>query len=594
MISIAQSASHRPQAHWVQATLLVLGLVVPVAVAAEDVAPTQLVSDSAAVCLEVPHFEATWSKLQNSRLLERLREFPPVQRFLAGTGFQKWNQIQAHVRQSTGKSLSDHLLGSFGESIVVAIYLPDGRPPEGVLIGRARDAATLTQALQMWAQLDPQHESKSKVHLGQSYIRRAKSANSSDVVYYTVFDRTIAISDQEGQIQRVIELHAATSRKVARSSLKPLGDLPLFRSSRELQPRDAAAFLFLNTRVWDKVLDGELQKSAEGKWLQSAFHQIAAVTVSLRLDEEVVVDIAADLRGAAMAPVWKRFVAGASSRGGDWQRRIPAEAIMAISSRMETGPLVQAWLALNPDVRTEEFSRGRNFLKSLLLDRDLFTDVLPNTLRDWSISLISVDAAVSESSPVDLVGQVSLNSAQPGAEVPLDRSLDNALQFGMNLLSGMLSHQRGTSGGLVVVKSTTSEAGVERTLDGLKVWSPGYRVSPQQLMVATSASALARVQTPAAAAVRDSRLAACERRYFHSASQLVWLDAVRLRSILTTHSNWIAGQLEPASQDGRDRVLQHLSKLTEAATVVDAAFVAAKFDEDSVHFVFGAALDRSE
>ena len=592
MFSVARPFAHRFQVRWSLALLLVLGSgLAPRATADDDIAPIRLVSDAAAVCVEVPHFEQTWSRLQQSRLLARLKEFPPVQRFLAGSGFQKWNQMQDHVRQATGKSLSDHLLGAYSESIVLAVYLPDGKPPEGVLIGQARDAATLKQGLQTWAKLDPQHELKSKEHLGQAYIRRAKSANSAEVIYYAVLGRTIALSDQESQIQRVIELHAAASRPVASSDAKLLAELPLFRVNRARQPQDAAAFLFLNARVWDKVVDVELRKSPEGKWIQSILQQVAAVTAAVRLDDEVVLDVAADLQGAPLAPVWRQFAAGASS-DGDWNQRIPAEAIAVISSRMDIGPLIQAWLTLNPDARTEEFLRGRNVLKSLLLGRDLFTDVLPNALRDWSVSLLPAEAAVSESSPVDLLGQISLNGAQRSTDASLDRSLDNALQFGMNAFSVMLSHQRAASADPVLVKSESSAAGIERTMTGLKAWAPSYKISPQQLLLATSAQGLTRGQGVTDSTRTESRLAAHERRYFQATSQLVWLDAVRLRGILARHSNWIAGQLEPDSTAGRERVLQHLSKLSEATNVFDAAFLAVKFDEDSVRIVLGASLDR--
>ena len=90
------------------------------------VAPLSLVHESAAVCLEVPQFGATWSRFQRSRLAARLKQFPPVERFLGGAGFQKWTLVEEHVRRTTGNPLSEHLLGAFSESLVVAVYLPEG------------------------------------------------------------------------------------------------------------------------------------------------------------------------------------------------------------------------------------------------------------------------------------------------------------------------------------------------------------------------------------------------------------------------------------------------------------------------------------
>jgi hypothetical protein len=112
-------------------------------IAEDDLDPLSLVGESAAVCLEVSRCEAVWKELQSSRMAARLKQFPPVERFLGGSGFQQWTLVEEHVRRTTGKSLSEHLLGAFSESLVVAVYLPDGKPPEGVVIGRARDTDAL-------------------------------------------------------------------------------------------------------------------------------------------------------------------------------------------------------------------------------------------------------------------------------------------------------------------------------------------------------------------------------------------------------------------------------------------------------------------
>lgn len=121
-------------------------------------------------------------------------------------------------------------------------------------------------------------------------------------------------------------------------------------------------------------------------------------------------------------------------------------------------------------------------------------------------------------------------------------------------------------------------------------------LAPQQLTVASSRRALSNIR-PAiqkSAPDRTSRLADFEKRYFRSTTQLAWFDSARMSSMLAKQGDWIASQLAPDSTDARQRVRKHLSKFEEAAKVFDAAFLAAKFDEDHMRIIFGAALDRSE
>lgn len=562
------------------------------AAGADEVDPRDLVDISAAVCLEVPQAELRWSKLESSRLLTRLKAFPPTQRFLAGDGFQKWTQMQEFVRRATGKSLSDHLLGVCAESLVVAVYLPNDRPPQGVLIARARDAGTLKSALQAWATLEPQQESKSLQYHGQSYVRRAKSAKSSEVVFYTIFDRTIAISDQERLVQQVIDLHATANRKNAVvEGPRTLRELTAYRTNRTRLPGDAAAYLFLNPRMWDRVVDETVGKSPDVGWFQPVFRQITAVAAALRMDDEVVVDLVTDL-GDSLSPQWRNFVERTKGTGG-WGERVPTNSIAAVSSRMDLSPLIHAWLLVNPDAKSDDFARGRNVLKSLLLGRDLFTDVLPQSLRDWTIGLVPAQESASDDSPVDLVSQFSLESARDTGRPAIQDSVDNALQFGLTALGVMLSHQRGGRGeSAVIVERESTADGTIRTLSGLKAWKPSYAVTSQHLLGATNRRALPirNDSTPDP----KSRLTACEQRYFPKVSQLAWLDSVALRRLLGSRSDWIAAQLAPDSTDGRQRVQKHLAKIQEVAEVFDAAFVSAGFDENQVRITFGVALDRNE
>jgi hypothetical protein len=572
--------------------------------AEDDIDPLSLVSESAAVCLEVSRCEAVWTKLQSSRLAARLKQFPPVDRFLSGSGFQQWTLVDEYVRRTTGKALSEHLLGAFAESLVLAVYLPEGKPPEGVVIARARDSDALKQALRAWAILEPSQDSQSRDHRGHTYVRRAKSATSSQVVYYTTFGRTFAFSDHERLIQQVIDFQLSTNRKdsvAAEDAPRVLRDLKLYQTSKARLPADAAAFVYINPRRWDKVIDEAIRRESDATWIQPVSRHISAISGALRLDDEVVLDLVADTTSPDLPAAWRLFVASTNG-GGDWQQRIPADSLLAVSSRLDVAPLIQAWLNSAPEARSEEFKRGRAVLKSLLLGSDFPTEILPRILRDWTIVLAPATDSNSDTVPLSVVGQFLLDSEKATADqtMTVQPRVDNALQFGFTFVAALLSHQRGDSDSAPVLVETESiPAGIVRSLGGLPLWSPSYHVTSNQLTLATSRGALIShlSPTPKSESNRQSRLAACEQRYFQGTTQLAWLDAVAVRTLLNRQKDWIAGQLAASSEsssDGQQRVRKHLANIEQVANLFDAAFIAAQLHQDHVHIVLGAALDQAD
>jgi hypothetical protein len=563
-------------------TLMLFAQIEP-ACAQGEVQPVDLVGPSAAVCLHIPQLESTWTKFQGSRLATRLREFPPAARFLSGAGFQKWMLVEEHVRRTTGNSLSKHLLGVFSQSVVVAIYLPEGKPPTGVLIAQARDSDALKTALQAWSSLDPQHVTRSLEHKGQAYLRRAKSAASTEVMYYTILGRTIALSDNERLIQQVIEHHAAGG----------VGLGPVYEKNKSRLPAESAAYLYINPRIWDRVVNDALGHSSDAAWIKPIYRQLAAISAALNLDDEVVLTLVVDTTGASVPSIWRQFVDGTQGEI-NWAQRIPASAVVAISSRLDFRPLIQIWQTLSSDAKTEDFARGRHALKSVLLGRDLVDDVLPRVLSNWTVALIPAAHPVAGGPPLDLTGRFEWpNDDATGNRLPaLGRSLDQAALFGMTSFAAMTSHQRGSRDSTtVLVESESADDGTLRTLAGLKTWTPSILVTSSAALVATSRASLPSAPNESSA---TTRLSAFADRYFRSTSQLLWLDSTRLQQVLAVHGDWISRQVEPESADRQERVRKQLMKLEEVTRVFDAAFVAAGLNEDHIRVVVGAALDRSE
>jgi hypothetical protein len=149
------------------------------AVSAADVVPLELVADSAALCLEVPHLDDTWQRIEQSRLARRVGEFPPFQRLLSGAGFQQWMAIETFVGLTTGTSLSRHVRGMCAESLTLAIHLPAGGKPQGMVIFQARDEEAMTRSVTALGKLEPNLISESQQHLGHSSCRTKRYSSPS-------------------------------------------------------------------------------------------------------------------------------------------------------------------------------------------------------------------------------------------------------------------------------------------------------------------------------------------------------------------------------------------------------------------------------
>ena len=568
---------------------------------AAEVSPLDLVGESAALCLEVPRLAESWNRIEHSRMAERVKAFPPFDRFVRGPGFQQWLLVEKYVAGVTGHPLSEQVLGLCAESLVIAVYLPEGAKPQGVAIARARDAASLRRAMDAWSKLEPQHVEQTRQHRGQTYIQRMKSAGSKEIVYYTVADRTLVVSDQEGLVRQAIDLQQsaaarAESREPAAAADRSLRESPLYRTARARLRDDSVAFLYVNARAWDKSLMEGAKDDPGAVAVLNGWRHVSALAASLRFDEGLAVDVVAELDRGQLPSGWSQLVKS-SQQTTDWSDRIPGDALLAIAGRGDVRPLVQSWLATNPDAKSDDFARGRRVLRSLLAGRDLFDDVLPAVLSDVTIHASARNDAAEGTAPFELFGALAwtpdAEAASPAGQPPLASRLDNALQFGLNVLAGYLAHERPESNAFVA--SETTGTTTMRWLTGLAPWEPAYAVVARRLIVASSRAKLTRGLADAASnspdARRSSRLAKHEQLFFPAMTQLVWFDSVQTRDALGRHADWIATTLAQRSPESKPKIAARLSHLGEVFQLFDAAFLAGRLSDDHVRVVFGGALD---
>ena len=72
------------------------------------------------------------------------------------------------------------------------------------------------------SKLEPQPVDQPQQHLGQTYIRRAKSPQSKEALFYVTFDQTLVLSDQAALIRQAIEMQQAAVARAESESGKAL------------------------------------------------------------------------------------------------------------------------------------------------------------------------------------------------------------------------------------------------------------------------------------------------------------------------------------------------------------------------------------
>ncbi len=593
---------------WIPIALCFIALIGVKNVRAVEVSPLDLVADSAAVCLEVPNLDATWLRIERSRLADRVRAFTPFQRLLLGAGFQQWMAIENHVTQMTGLPLSEQLRGLCAESLVLAVYLPEGAKPQGLMIARARDAATLSRSVATLNKLEPQHVDEPQQHLGQTYVKRLKSPKSKEVLFYVLFDRTLVLSDQEALVRQAIEMQQAAvaqaeSRKAIDGTVRTLRESPAYRAARARLSENGVAFVHVNSRAWDKALREGAKNGNEAAVILAVWRCVSALTGSLRFDEGLSLDVVAELDRTQLPSGWTEFVRSTevstkqATPDSRWSERIPAAALLAVSGGVDVRPLIRMWLAVDSGVKSNDFVRTRRVLKSLLGGRDLIEEVLPALLSDLTIHASAPEQVADRAAPFELLGQFSWMSknsatASNSDEPKLATSLDNALSFGLNFLGAHFSSEHPEFP--IVVRSTGDGSTMRRWLEGLPLGEPGYGIVADRLFVASSKAELLRVRSssdPLPKQAGSIRLNDHARRFFATATQLVWFDSSQTRAALTTHSDWIATTLAGRSEKSKPGIQTRLSRFSEVLQLFDAAFFAGSLHDDHLRVTLGVALD---
>ena len=551
--------------------------------AADDTSVLDLVTSDVAFCVEIPHLNQTWARLESGPLLNRLREFPPLLRILDSPGVRHLHAVEGHVAKLTGAKLSSQLRDLFGKSLVLAIYVPDTGEPRGILIGEANQAAAITTALATWSKLEPGGVISNKLHHGYRYLERKRESSAKESAFIAYSDRWFAVSDHEAMIQQVIDRFQALSGSNP-DRANSLRQSPAFIKNRDRLHPDALAYVHINARPWDRGLEESSQGSSDPIRIADLWKHVSSVSASLRVDRGLACEAVIDLDPARLTSDWSKLAETAAVRS-TWIPRIPDDALLAVAGRLEIAPLIRLVLSQIRSQDRAELAKLRRIAQSLFGGDDVLDTIAPAFARDFGGY---VTTRHIEQKKITLDGAVGF-----AWQAPSLKQVEEGFGSLLNLLAANFSAE---SENIVTVE--------RRELDGIRIRSLsetapfpltfGVSTDPHHMLViAGSQDRLNHALKSPPPEKRNARLEEHSRRYFEGMNQLIWLDTTQTRDVLQQHGSDLATLFAHGSVEEAARISRRFEQVRPFLGLVDSLFISGRIESDHIRIVFGGGLDSS-
>ncbi|MEX1232464.1 MAG: DUF3352 domain-containing protein [Planctomycetaceae bacterium] len=587
-------------------------VLVPARLRADDARPlTRLVPAGAGICIEAHDLKKHVAGWLKSDAASRLQKLSFYRLWRNGNEFKKLTAARGVLQGVLNQPPEEWAGQLFGKSMTIALYPRDGQSPAGVLLIEAENPEVVQTTIQAWNRAE-QQQTAELTHRNQKYFSRTplRAGGESDKrMFYWSDGAIFAIADDEAMIHRVIALKLQNAGE--RQPSLSLDQSETYQSAMKSLTGENVVSLYFNPHVWDR------------SWLEGQPNQFNIVFDLLRRTNSVAVGVHWD-RGLIVETVLHHSEASSSERfwgqladaPSDWPdaaMQAPANTLLLVAGRNEWSLLLRELANLDEVRRKRDVEDFRMALKSLLLGRDFFDDILPSLPPNWGLFIVSHDEPPAGESPFQglwLIAVPQETSAasgtrpvpppQNGGDTPTERqSLDNLLRTSANLLA-VYANIAIRPDATITTHADESGSASLVWLDRIGGHQPAYAVTDRYLWIASSLNLLRRSLNAATGEHHQLREEwnAWSSKYFASADFVVLLRVARLRDTLETHRDLLlelATAHEPERREPLDRTLASLQELLQ---LVDGVFVTADWRAEqtqfNVGFVLSSETDASE
>jgi len=484
----------------------------------------------------------------------------------------------------------------FGDEVVVAVYVDDQGRSQGVLLTRTASVDVLNAAIESWNRAE-QPMTSTLGESGRRYFRRVVHPKQGQIetLYYAKLGRTLAVSDHEAMIRRVIDLNRATGPAGRQDdpSEKSLFESVVYHRAASSLPAKTVASVYFNPRAWDNRFAAGSQRSGAEQVLVAVWRRCRSVMVGLRLDRGIVFDAVVDYDGSNAPEEWTRFVRQTAGPPAFFQK-VPRRALLAFAGQFSPSSLRQL---INRQISGSPRNRWdsiRQVSRGLLLGLDVVDDVLPRLGPNWGIYLVprtraSKSGTGSRLPPVNGLLAIELRaekSPAPG-QPTLRAALENGLNTGLNILAAMYNNQ--SSGPSAIVRTRRRKTSVVHWIEGIGGYQPAYALTPTHLIFAGSSQLVDEfiATDPRTALASSPDFVNLSQTYFPGAGQLLLVQVDAVRELVRKHADFFVRGAATSQVIPARRAREKFDNAREFLTLFDSAFIAVRITNDRVRLVVG-------
>lgn len=586
---------------WVGTAVLFLPCVAAAQSSADTRPLTRLVAADVGLCVEVSQFAKTWPAVAQSKFFKRIERLSFYRKWKTGNEYRKLLQTRAGIEAVTGKPFARFANEMFGDEVVVAVYVNDRGRSQGVLLTRTAGVDVLNAAIESWNRAE-QPTTSTHGESGRRYFRRVvrRKQGRLETLYYTKLGRTLAVSDHEAMIRRVIDLDRMTgpARRQNDLSGKSLLESTVYQRAAGSLPAKTVASVYFNPRAWDNRFAAGSQRSGTEQVLVALWRRCRSVIIGLRLDEGIVFDAVVDYDGTGAPEEWTRFVRQTAGPPAFFQK-VPRRALLTFAGQFSPSSLrqlINRQISASPRNRWDSI---RQVSRGLLLGLDVVDDVLPRLGPNWGVYLVprtraSKSGTGSRLPPVNglLAIELATEKSRAPGQPTLRAALENGLNTGLNILAALYNNQ--SSGPPAIVRTRRRKTGVVHWIEGIDGYQPAYALAPTHLIFAGSPQLVDEFMAtnPRTALASSPNYVNLSQTYFPGAGQLLLVQVDAVRELVRTHADFFVRGATTSQVVPARKARENFKNAREFLTLFDTAFIAARITDDRIRLIVGGVTQN--
>lgn len=458
-----------------------------------------------------------------SPVVARLRAMPVVREWEKSARGAALAKSRTDLESALGISLDRLRDDLIGDSAILALRLPEGREPSGLLLTRFRDRSALDTLLNALNSAEKGEgvlvelaEVPARDGAPALWHRRFAPGTKPDEWYGILPDSTFAWSNSESTLRDAI------TRAGKRGGL---GADRRYGAMREALPAKVLARLYVDP----KVLAGAAGNggSPVDPKVVAALEALDYLGAAIEWRDGPVLHLVQALEPRRVPQEFRAIMRGHSD--ADPLRGVPRSAVVVARWRWDLPALYDAALAQVAAVNRPQAQAVTTALRGLLLGKDPRRDVLPALTPGGLAYFVLPTGAV----PAEAVVTLRIDSRQDVAD-----ALTNALRT----VSALAAMDKGRKSGPLRLEEDEREGLRVTTLRG-DGQAPAFGATAERLVLASSADAARRALTAGdggESGAKPSPIEALRSRHLPRADGFVAVDLEALHAYASVHRGELA------------------------------------------------------